>query len=301
MRAETAHAVAQPGSADAPRAAAGRGAEIFSIFSMAYARERREVMSLTEFLEGCRDDPGMTASAAERMIAAIGEPIVVDTARTRASGASSSTARSSSIRACPASSAWRTRSSASSSFFQHAAQGLEERKQILYLLGPVGGGKSSLAERLKELMETQPIYVLAAGDEVSPIFESPLGLFRPETMGAVLETVTAFPPGALTGDLLAVGGQTPGRVRRRHLALLSRQRSIPPSCARSASPKRSPATRTIRTSPRWSARSTSASSSISPSTIPTPTATPAASTARRRACWNSSRCSRPRSRCCTPC
>ena len=26
-------------------------------------------------------------------------------------------------------------------------QGLEERKQILYLLGPVGGGKSSLAER----------------------------------------------------------------------------------------------------------------------------------------------------------
>ena len=35
------------------------------------------------------------------------------------------------------------------SYFQHAAQGLEERKQILYLLGPVGGGKSSLAERLK--------------------------------------------------------------------------------------------------------------------------------------------------------
>ena len=38
-------------------------------------------------------------------------------------------------------------------FFRHAAQGLEERKQILYLLGPVGGGKSSLAERLKALME----------------------------------------------------------------------------------------------------------------------------------------------------
>ena len=81
MRAETAHAFAQPGSTDAPRAAAGRGAEIFSIFSMAYARERREAMSLTEFLEGCRDDPGMTASAAERMIAAIGDPVVVDTAR----------------------------------------------------------------------------------------------------------------------------------------------------------------------------------------------------------------------------
>ena len=39
-------------------------------------------------------------------------------------------------------------------FFRHAAQGLEERKQILYLLGPVGGGKSSLAERIKALMFT---------------------------------------------------------------------------------------------------------------------------------------------------
>src|SRR3546814_2596744 len=60
------------------------------------------------------------------------------------------------------------------SFFRHASQGLEERKQILYLLGPVGGGKSSLAERLKALMEVNPIYVLKAGDEVSPVFESPL-------------------------------------------------------------------------------------------------------------------------------
>ena len=39
-------------------------------------------------------------------------------------------------------------------FFKHAAQGLEERKQILYLLGPVGGGKSSIAERLKAVMES---------------------------------------------------------------------------------------------------------------------------------------------------
>ena len=36
-------------------------------------------------------------------------------------------------------------------YFKYAAQGLEEARQILYLLGPVGGGKSSLAERLKHL------------------------------------------------------------------------------------------------------------------------------------------------------
>ena len=69
-------------------------------------------------------------------------------------------------------------------FFRHAAQGLEERKQVLYLLGPVGGGKSSLAERLKLLMEKEPVYVLKAGNEISPVFESPLGLFDPVTLGA---------------------------------------------------------------------------------------------------------------------
>ena len=79
-------------------------------------------------------------------------------------------------------------------FFRHAAQGLEERKQILYLLGPVGGGKSSLAERLKALMEAHPIYVLKAGDQISPVFESPLGLFDPETMGAGAGGPLRHPP-----------------------------------------------------------------------------------------------------------
>jgi serine protein kinase len=84
-------------------------------------------------------------------------------------------------------------------FFRHAAQGLEERKQILYLLGPVGGGKSSLAERLKALMEDQPIYVLKAGDEMSPVFEHPLGLFNPEVWGAKLEDEYGIPVRRLTG------------------------------------------------------------------------------------------------------
>ena len=44
-------------------------------------------------------------------------------------------------------------------------------------MGPVGSAKSSLAERLKKLMENEAVYVLKAGNEVSPVFESPLGLF----------------------------------------------------------------------------------------------------------------------------
>jgi serine protein kinase len=75
------------------------------------------------------------------------------------------------------------------SFLKHAAQGLEEKKQILYLLGPVGGGKSSLAERLKSLMEKVPFYAL----KDSPVHESPLGLFNPEEDGPILEEEYGIP------------------------------------------------------------------------------------------------------------
>jgi serine protein kinase len=78
-------------------------------------------------------------------------------------------------------------------FFRHAAQGLEEKKQILYLLGPVGGGKSSVADRLKELFETVPFYTLKAGDQISPLFESPLGLFDATIDGPKLEQRYGIP------------------------------------------------------------------------------------------------------------
>ena len=80
-------------------------------------------------------------------------------------------------------------------FFKHAAQGLEERKQVLYLLGPVGGGKSSIAERLKKLMEAAPIYAIKG----SPINESPLGLFDPLRDGKQLEEEYGIPQRYLTG------------------------------------------------------------------------------------------------------
>jgi serine protein kinase len=175
------------------------GAEIFSRFSQAYARERRTVMSLTDYLQGCKDDPTMYASAAERMIAAIGEPKVIDTSKDQRLGR---VFLNRTIKIYPSLAGFFGMEDTIQrvvSYFQHAAQGLEERKQVLYLLGPVGGGKSSLAERLKSLVETQPIYVLAAGEEVSPIFESPLGLFRPEEMGAFIEKQYGIPLRKLTG------------------------------------------------------------------------------------------------------
>ncbi|WP_307270910.1 PrkA family serine protein kinase [Labrys wisconsinensis] len=176
-----------------------KSAEIFNLFSSAYERERREFMSLTDYLAGCRDNPGMYATAAERMVSAIGEPIVLDTSTDLRLGR---IFLNRTIKIYPTMTGFFGMEDTIQrvvSYFQHAAQGLEERKQILYLLGPVGGGKSSLAERLKQLMETQPIYVLAAGNEISPIFESPLGLFKPETMGEVLESHYGIARRRLTG------------------------------------------------------------------------------------------------------
>jgi serine protein kinase len=114
---------------------------------------RSHELSLQEYLDLCKSEPSAYATAAERMLLAIGEPELVDTGTTRACRASFPTRSSRSTRRSATSTAWRKPSSRSCPIFRHAAQGLEERKQILYLLGPVGGGKSSLAEKLKHLME----------------------------------------------------------------------------------------------------------------------------------------------------
>ena len=162
--------------------------DVFELFSDIYDREKRESMSLQDYLLGCRDNPAMYATAPERMITAIGEPEVVDTSSDPRLGR---VFLNRTIKVYPSFEGFYGMEDTIQrvvGFFQYAAQGLEEQKQILYLLGPVGGGKSSLAERLKSLMESQPIYVLKAADEISPILESPLDLFQPERMGELLES-----------------------------------------------------------------------------------------------------------------
>ncbi|MCJ2132565.1 PrkA family serine protein kinase [Methylobacterium sp. J-026] len=173
--------------------------DLFQSFARGYEARRDTEMTLSEYLEACRDEPLMYASAAERILAAIGEPEFVDTSKDSRLGR---IFMNRTIRTYPAFREFYGMEETIErivSFFRHAAQGLEERKQILYLLGPVGGGKSSLAERLKLLMEVHPVYVLKAGDEVSPVFESPLGLFDPETMGEEIQRRYGVPRRRLTG------------------------------------------------------------------------------------------------------
>src|SRR5215217_464362 len=172
---------------------------LFNAFAKSFEARSQHDMSMAEYLESCRSDPMKYANAAERLLAASGEPQTIDTAKDPRLGR---IFMNRTIRTYLAFSEFYGMEETVErivSFFRHAAQGLEERRQILYLLGPVGGGKSSLAERLKALMEFHPIYVLKAGRDLSPVFESPLGLFDPEQMGRTIEERYGIPRRRLTG------------------------------------------------------------------------------------------------------
>src|SRR3954467_14702532 len=152
---------------------------IFGLYSRIYENRREVELSLEDYLRACSDDPSFYAGAAERLLKAIGEPIMVDTSQDPRLGRIFSNRT---IKVYPAFEDFYGMEETIErivGFFRHAAQGLEEPKQVLYLPGPDGGGKSSPAERLKLLIERFPVYVLKAGKDVSPVFESPLGLFEP--------------------------------------------------------------------------------------------------------------------------
>lgn len=179
---------------------------IFTHYRNRYTSGLKEEYSVQEYLALCRDDPSTYASAAERLLMAIGEPELIDTSRDpRLSRIFSNKV----IKRYQTFKEFYGMEEAVEnivSFFRHAAQGLEEQKQILYLLGPVGGGKSSIAERLKALMEKQPIYCL----KDSPLFESPLGLFRQDEDGEILEQEYGIPARYLRCNM------SPWAVKRLH-------------------------------------------------------------------------------------
>ncbi|HXC37894.1 MAG TPA: PrkA family serine protein kinase [Burkholderiales bacterium] len=154
-----------------------------------YEDQREEEYSLDEYLELCRADKGAYATAAERMLMAIGDPELLDT---RQDPRLSRIFSNQVIRIYPAFKDFYGMEDTIEqivAYFRHAAQALEERKQILYLLGPPGGGKSSLAEKLKQLMERRPFYCL----KDSPINETPLGLFSPIDDGPSIEQEYGIP------------------------------------------------------------------------------------------------------------
>lgn len=148
-----------------------------------YVKHKEEELSLQDYLEICKTDPSAYANPAERLLKAIGEPELIDTRNDPV------LSRIFSNKVIPYYPTFKEFYGMEEpieqivGFLKHAAQGLEETKQVLYLLGPVGGGKSSLAEKFKDLMEHIPFYAI----KDSPVFESPLCLFSPDEDGKTLE------------------------------------------------------------------------------------------------------------------
>ncbi|MBL1264938.1 PrkA family serine protein kinase [Candidatus Methylomicrobium oryzae] len=179
-----------------------------TLFNQYIARHRREEeeYSLEEYLNLCKEDRMVYASATERMLAAIGDPELVDTRKdSRLSRIFSNKV----IKIYPAFKEFYGMEDTIEqivSYFRHAAQGLEEKKQILYLLGPVGGGKSSLAEKLKHLMEGIPFYAI----KNSPVNDSPLALFSADEDGEILAQEYGIPRRYLNKVL------SPWAVKRLH-------------------------------------------------------------------------------------
>ncbi|UTP71786.1 PrkA family serine protein kinase [Alteromonas sp. LMIT006] len=162
---------------------------IFEHYQQRYEEHKQEELTIQEYLALCKEDPSTYANAAERLLKAIGEPEMVDTSQNPTLSRIFSNRV---IARYPAFSEFYGMEEAIEqivSYLKHAAQGLEEKKQVLYLLGPVGGGKSSLAERLKELMQKCPIYAIKG----SPVNDHPFALFDPNEDGKILQEEYGIP------------------------------------------------------------------------------------------------------------
>jgi len=162
---------------------------IFNHFQSRYESTQQEEYTLEEYLKICKDDPSAYATAAERILLSIGEPEFIDTSKDPRFSRIFSNKIIKRYQEFDDFFGMEECVEQIVSFFKHAAQGLEEKKQILYLLGPVGGGKSSLAEKLKSLMQKVPFYAIKG----SPVQESPLALFDAKEDGSILEDEYGIP------------------------------------------------------------------------------------------------------------
>ncbi len=163
--------------------------DIFERYKERFDAQIEEEYTLQEYLELCKKDPSVYANPAERLLMAIGEPELIDTRQ------EPRLSRIFSNKILPRYAVFKDFYGMEKpigeivAYLKHAAQNLEEKKQILYLLGPVGGGKSSLAEKLKELIEQVPFYAI----KDSPLQETPLGLFSAAEDGPILEEKYGIP------------------------------------------------------------------------------------------------------------
>jgi serine protein kinase len=108
---------------------------LFNAFARSFEARSQTDMSMAEYLESCRGDPMRYANAAERLLAAIGEPQMIDTARDPRLGR---IFLNRTMRAYPAFAGFHGMEETIErivGFFRHAACRVSKSASSLYLLG----------------------------------------------------------------------------------------------------------------------------------------------------------------------
>lgn len=163
------------------------------------------LLHLEEYVDLCKSEPLAYAGPAERLLAAIGKAVVVDTSEDSRLSRIHSNKKIRVYKPFEKFYGIEDTIERIVAYLRHASAGLEESRQILYLKGPVGSAKSSLVEKLKELAEVHPIYTLYDPSEkdpelrMSPVLDSPLTLFtsedqRQELQAAGITLPSPMPP-----------------------------------------------------------------------------------------------------------
>ncbi len=201
----------------------GKESDVFDLFSEIYTNAAQEEMSLQQYLLACREDKSMYATAPERMVDAIGEPTLVDTSADERLGRIFANRT---IKIYPSFADFYGMEDTIErivGYFRYASQGLEERKQILYLLGPVGGGKSSLAERAQEADGDAPDLHAEGRQRDQPGFRIAARPVPSRAHGRSAGGQIRDRAAAAERPDLAMGGQAARRTVRRHLEIQRRQ------------------------------------------------------------------------------
>src|SRR5258708_19654296 len=119
---------------------------LFNAFARSFEARSDTDMSMAEYLESCRGAPMKYANAAERLLAAIGEPQMIATARDPRLGR---IFLNRTIRAYPTFAAFYGMEETIEriiGFFRHAVTCLEQPHQILYLPAPLTGAHATLPQ-----------------------------------------------------------------------------------------------------------------------------------------------------------
>ncbi len=157
---------------------------LFNAFARSFEARSETDMSMAEYLESCRGDPMRYANAAERLLAAIGEPQMIDTAKDPRLGR---IFLNRTMRAYPAFAGFHGMEETIERIGRllPARRARSRRAQADSLSAGAGGRRQVVARRAAEVADGSPSDLCAEGRRrLSPVFESPLSLFDPDSLGA---------------------------------------------------------------------------------------------------------------------